>query len=62
MRKPCPPSLCAVLLAALYHGNALDFRKQFVFSVSRLVSRRCHTIASMTHNALRLRYYEGSDS
>ena len=37
-----PPSLLTVLLPVRYHLPRSWFRLVFVFSVSRLVSRRCH--------------------
>ena len=50
----CSPCFSAVVLTF--------FRNLFVFSVYRLVSRRCHTIDSIARAAIDVRYYEGSDS
>jgi len=57
-----PPSLGAGLLSALLHHPPPARRNPFVFSVGRLVSRRCHIIDSIAQVSSDLRYYEGSDS
>ena len=57
-----PPSLGAGLLSALLHHPPPARRNPFVFSVGRLVSRRCHIIGSIAQVSSDLRYYEGSDS
>ena len=56
-----PPSLGAGLLSALLHHPPPARRNPFVFSVGRLVSRRCHIIDSIAQVSSDLRYYEGSD-
>ena len=57
-----PPSLGAGLLSTLLHHSPPARRNPFVFSVGRLVSRRCHIIDSIAQVSSDLRYYEGSDS
>jgi hypothetical protein len=42
-----PPSLWTVLLPVRYHLPRSWFRLVFVFSVDRLVSRRCHNILAL---------------
>ena len=59
----CPPSLGAGLLTALFRYRLCpNLRNLFVFSVYRLVSRRCHPIGSIIRASSTLQYYEGSDS
>ena len=59
----CPPSFSAGLLSALFrHFPLPNLRNRFVFSVYRLVSRRCHRIGSIARAFHAVQYYEGSDS
>jgi hypothetical protein len=59
----CPPSLGAGLLSALSRpALSPNLRNLFVFSVCRLVSRRCHPIGSLARASWAVRYCEGSDS
>jgi hypothetical protein len=59
----CPPSLGAGLLSALLRPcPSSNLRSLFVFSVCRLVSRRCHPIGSLARASRTVRYCEGSDS
>ncbi len=58
-----PPSLGTGLLTALLrHPPSPNLRNLFVFSVGRLVSRRCHPIGSIARASGAVQYYEGSDS
>ena len=59
----CPPFLNTGLLSALFrYFPPPNLRNPFVFSVCRLVSRRCHRIDSIARPSRTVRYCEGSDS